>query len=160
MQITEQTPRKQATVAGVAAMIPVPFVAGHSITEGEANALNQILIENVRNNVTARAKAAKEKNAEFDVQASINEYVPAYEFGARSVAFRITDPVEKLINQFAKDKVSAALRAKNIKLSSVPADKMAELVENYATKYGPQLRTLAEARVQEEASLALAELDM
>ena len=48
---------KTVTIAGLAVELSTPYAAGHTLNEAEAKTLNQVRIENIRNN---SAKAVKE----------------------------------------------------------------------------------------------------
>lgn len=81
MKFDSNTPRVEFTIAETVVTIPTVFVAGHPCTEGEAEALNQLLRENVRNNVAGKIKAGK---VDFVTQPMVDEYVTDYEFGVRA----------------------------------------------------------------------------
>lgn len=158
MEINSETPRVLATIAGTSVQVPQPFGEGYVLTANEAAAMNQLLTENLRNNIAGRAKKAKDENKAFDMQAELDSYAANYQFGARSVGFRATDPVEKEMRSMAKKKVEGALKAKGIKLKSVSDTQMEELVSTYIDANGAALRKAAEQKVAAEADLALAVL--
>jgi hypothetical protein len=96
------TPTKEITIAGQTFVILQPYLAGHTVTEAEARALNQVRAENVRNNMASKVKAAYEGTAKEgeptvdEIAAFVAEYDAAYEFTLASVGGgkRPTDPVE------------------------------------------------------------------
>ena len=54
---------KEITIAGQTFAVLQPYAEGHTITEAEAKALNQVRAENVRNNMAGKVKAAAEGTA-------------------------------------------------------------------------------------------------
>lgn len=93
---------KEITIAGRTFPVLQPYAAGHTITEAEAKALNQVRAENVRNNTASKVKAAIEGTAKEGepTAANIAEYVAqydaAYVFTLASVGGgrKSSDPVE------------------------------------------------------------------
>lgn len=156
MEIKAETPRTLATIAGTTVNVPQPFAEGYALTANEAAAMNQLLTENLRNNIAGRAKKAKEENKAFDMQAELDSYAMNYQFGARSVGFRATDPVEKEMRAMARKKIEAALKLKGIKLKTVEDDQWEQLTSQYIDTHGEALRRAAEAKVKAEAELASA----
>lgn len=94
---------KQITIAGQSFVIPLRYIVGHQITEGEAAALNQTLAENIRNNMAKKVKDGAG-------QAEVTEYATGYEFTVGGVASerKVVDPIEREARKIAK----AALAAK------------------------------------------------
>jgi hypothetical protein len=88
----------EITISGSRFVIRVPYKVGHVCTEGEANALNQTLSENVRNNLAGRSK-----NGNL-TQADVDEYLASYQFGQRN-GF-IADPIESMALAIARKKVN------------------------------------------------------
>lgn len=93
---------KEITIAGKPFTVLQPYDAGHTLTEAEAKALNQVRAENIRNNMASKVKAAFEGTAKDGepTEANIVDFVAAYdgeyEFTLASVGGgkRPTDPVE------------------------------------------------------------------
>lgn len=81
MKFDSNTPRVEFTIAETVVTIPVLFFGGHPCTDGEAEAMNQLLRENVRNNLAGKVKAGK---VDFVTQEMVDEYVTDYEFGVRA----------------------------------------------------------------------------
>ena len=50
--------QKTITIQGVEFTVASPYAEGHTITEAEAKALNQVRAENIRNNCAGLVKAA------------------------------------------------------------------------------------------------------
>jgi hypothetical protein len=167
-------PVTNITIQGLEFEAPQPYVAGvHTLTEGEASALNQTLAENLRNNFAPSIKSAVAEyrkanglpddaevavtSLDFDaLDAAFQKYADEYEFGVRKAGgIRTpTDPVAREAHRIALDKVKTALNAKNVKLSSVPKEKMAELVKQVLTKY-TEITEEAKRRVTATAEIAL-----
>ena len=84
MQVSKKTPREDITIQGETFSCPVPFAEGHVCTLHEANALNQLTKENVRNNFAPRVKAGKENSTDpAQIASDFEAYVVGYEFGER-----------------------------------------------------------------------------
>jgi hypothetical protein len=152
----------QMTIAGATVNITPRYAAGHVLTEGEASALNQTFIENVRNN---RAKVVKELLAagasQADIQAKVDEYVDDYQFGVRKLtdAKVSRDPVARRAISIAKAVIKAALAKKDIKVSSLPEGKFDAMVEEYAAR--PETVESARKALEAEAAApGLADLDL
>lgn len=121
---TEETKKKTITIAKVEYSIPQPFTEGHICTQNEANALNQLLAENCRNNFAERVKKAedvKPSQEEFD------KYVAGYEFGIRSVAS--SDPVEKEMRKIVEANLATWLAGKGLSKSKMPKEEYENTVE-------------------------------
>jgi len=86
------------TIGGEKYLVPSPYVAGHVCTEGEANALNQVLSENTRNNLAGKAKDGKL------TQGMVDQYVANYQFGNRP-GFA-ADPIASMALAIARKKVN------------------------------------------------------
>lgn len=157
MNFSPETPRGEVTIAGTAFTIPLPFVAGHAVTEGEASALNQVLAENVRNNVAGKIKVRAEKGEPAFTQADLDAYVSEYEFGIRKVGTgeaRLT-PIEREARRIARDRINAALKAKNVK---VEKEAMENMVSQLAARQ--DIVKEAEKRVRAVEKISIEELGL
>ena len=93
---------KEITIAGQTFAVLQPYTTGHSITEAEAKALNQVRAENIRNNMASKVKAAFDGSAkdgeptQDTIAAYVAEYDAGYEFTLASVGGgkRSTNPNE------------------------------------------------------------------
>ncbi len=97
------------TIQGNQFAIPSRYTEGHVLTAGEASALNQLFVENVRNNMGQKIKAATEEGT-FDLATfrdTVYDYASAYQFGVRAIA----TPKDPVISR-ARKLVVAALREK------------------------------------------------
>jgi hypothetical protein len=124
---------KMLTIGGERFVMPMPYSAGHVCTEGEANALNQTLAENCRNNLSGKAKDGKLSQADVDA------YVASYQFGAKGGGF-VSNPVESMALQIARRKV----KAKGMKASDITQAAHALL----ASDKGSAIRKAAAAMVE------------
>lgn len=134
MQYNEQTERNEISIQKVRLTVIRPYVEGHTLTEAEANVLNQTLAENFRNNFAGsvkaeieRAAAAGEEVNATALQEELDSYMADYEFGSRRVGAgrTILDPIEREAINIAKGMVRSALKAKNLQAT-------AEQIQTYA----------------------------
>jgi hypothetical protein len=130
--IAVEQPLKTITIGGERFEVPMPYVAGHVCTEGEANALNQLLSENVRNNLASKAKDGKLS------QADVDDYVASYQFGAKG-SFT-ANPIESMALAIARKKISK----KGLSASEVTAAAHALL----ASERGAAIRKAAATMVE------------
>lgn len=153
MQFNTDTPMSEVTIQDNSFKVPQPFHEGHVCSGNESAALNQILIENTRNNFAKRVKVAIE-NGTFNgesMQDELDKYLAGYEFGLRRGSGP-TDPVGKEANALAKDLVKTALRKKGFKMADVSTEQMNKLVAETLEKY-PAVRKEAETRVKRREKL-------
>jgi len=160
MQFSAETVQSEVTIQDNKFNVPQPFAVGHVCTENESAALNQILVENTRNNFAKRVKTAVE-NGTFDqgaMQTELDKYLEGYEFGLRRGGGP-TDPVGKEAMSLAKDLIKDALRKKGFKLSDVSTKRINELATE-ALEKNPNIRKEAEARVKRREKLGDDELEI
>lgn len=137
---------KTITIQGLDFEASQPYAAGHTVTEAEAKALNQVRAENLRNNFAAKIKAAKgEAEALTDEQllqltSDFAAYDAAYQFTLASVGGgkRETDPVQAEAKKIAKAIVADKLKAAGKKLSDIDADVLAGAIAKVAESEGVQ----------------------
>lgn len=164
VEYNKDTERGDVTIQGETFTIPRPFAEGHVCNDKEADVLNQILAENVRNNRASFVKKAKDEgkfNAE-EMQAEIDTYVSEYEFGIRrsgggSSGPKVS-PVERLANNKAWDIIKMALKKKGIKITSVSAEQKAVLVAQYLEQR-PEIMKEAEKELAKQQKAAEQQLD-
>lgn len=113
------------------------YAVGYTIQdEGEAHALRQTALENIRNNCAARVKKTLNGATELSVdqvqtlQTEIEAYASTYKFGERKAGGprgpRIVDPVEREMNKQASDDIKAAVFAKHGE--KIKGEQLTELV--------------------------------
>jgi hypothetical protein len=135
MQFTSDTPTRQRAINDILLAIPQPYVEGHTITAGEASALNQIVAENVSNNLRQKLKdgikAEDGTVTPYDAasaQALVDSYLADYEMGVRRVGegtSRVVDPIEREARKQAKAKARELVLAKGLKVKDVNLDEIA-----------------------------------
>jgi hypothetical protein len=156
---------KSITIQGHSFDATQPYAAGHTITEAEAKALNQVRAENLRNNFASKIKAAQgEAEALTEEQLStlrseFATYDAEYEFTLASVGGgkRETDPVQAEAKRIAKSVVVAKLKSKGKTLKDVDADTLANAIAKIAESEGVQ--KMAKKNVAERSKAAELDLD-
>lgn len=141
------------TIAGKSFPLRNPFEAGMVLTEGQANALNQLRHENVRNN---SAKMVKEWTGdEAELFAKVDAYDEVYEFNVRVAGEgrEPRDPILAEAKSLAKAAIKAKLDAANQKATAEQINAAVEALLAHPEK-GPQFRQVAEQRVAERKKLA------
>ncbi len=153
MEFNTETLKSEVTIQDNKFAVPQPFSKGHTCTENEAAALNQILVENTRNNFAKRVKVATENGTfnQTDMQAELDKYLASYEFGIKRGGGP-TDPIGKEANSLAKDLIKNALRKKGFKLSDLSSKRLNELAAE-ALEKNPNIRKEAESRVKRREKL-------
>lgn len=153
------------------------YAEGHAVNANEANALNQVRLENIRNNTAAKIKkAAAEANVEpgavdldkttvadgdetISLREAIKRYADAYEFGVRAVArAEPIDPIDREAEKIAKEAVRSVLTAKKVKVKDLPEGAFDSAVEAYASR--DEVRAEAKRRVNQRAKIGAGELDL
>lgn len=146
---TNETPRKNITIAKVDYSIPQPFTEGHTCTANEANALNQLLAENCRNNFAEKVKKAEDGNK--PTQEAFEAYVAGYEFGVRSVSS--SDPVEKEMRKIVEANLAEYLRKRGLTKASMSKEDyenaVAQAMENNYDKLRAKAQQILELRSQD-----------
>lgn len=142
VDFNENTPRQDIVVGkDYTYSIALPYEEGHVVSANEANALNQLLKENVRNNIAAKNKARIEyKNEAGEVdpqevytQEEFDAYVSGYEFGVRPASSSVKyDSVTKVAR---KNIENALLKKLNITKKAIDADTLdAKVTEIFEAK--------------------------
>lgn len=111
---------KTIVIQKIPVEVSTPYEAGHTITDAEAKALNQVRAENIGNNNRAKLKellgdaAEPTKDIVKAAQKIISDYDEGYEFTLASVGAGRTrlDPVEKEARAIATAVLMNALRDK------------------------------------------------
>lgn len=141
MQIAADAPRVKRSIGGadstgnevrVDVQVPQPYTAGpRELTEGEANALNQIVAENLSNNLRAKIvagitsgegeSATTTPYTSETAQTLVDEYLAEYELGVRRTGTgerQVSDPVEREARKIAREKARELIKSQGGK----PAD--------------------------------------
>jgi hypothetical protein len=160
MNVNTETPRREFTVQGVTLTIQEPFVEGHTVTAGEASALNQLLVENSRNNLADEVKEMKEAGKDpSEMQLVVDQYVAEYEFGVRRPGSRTSDPVEAAANEVAFELAKKFARKAGKTLKEIGNEQLRKDADELLadSTLGPRIRAKAE---QIAAARALGDLDL
>jgi hypothetical protein len=175
-QITDQTPRSDIKIQDIIFACPRPYAEGMTLTAGEAQALNQTFAENIRNNTATWVKERNELKDKVDAGEDVNgskvktddelveefeQYARNYQFGVRSAGRGLEsrlNPVEREARRIAMDQIKTALKAKNIKISSVDEEKMEALVQQLSAK--EEVVAEARRRVESVKEISLDALDL
>lgn len=167
MKGKQQMPTKSKIIDGLSFEINQPYELGHTLSEAEAKALNQLRSENIGNNLRALVKKAKEEGKEGDLAQAVAQYDSQYTFsmGGAGGTRVVKDPVEREARAIAKEVIKAHLAAQGRKLSTVPEgmteDQWKEKLEETIDDVASREETLKEARkavaAKEKRSAALAE---
>lgn len=140
---------------------PLPYAEGHVLNANEATALNQTWLENIRNNQAGAVKKAMEGLPEgqalpeekmAELLAKFNDYANTYTFAQRSIRTPL-DPVGTEARKIAKAQLTAALRAQNIDLKTLPEGKMDELISGILAKY-PEVTEEARRRIHAQQNVS------
>lgn len=129
MQIADGTPRVERSIGNdkvsFTVNVPQPYSAGaRELTEGEANALNQTIAENLSNNLRKKlvegfsegegdARTTRPFTSE-EAQTLVDEYLADYEIGVRRAGSgerQVTDPVEREARKIARQKAVEMIKA-------------------------------------------------
>lgn len=154
MEIRPDSPKVDFTCKEVVLNAPLPFKEGDTLSDGAAAQLNQVFIENIRNNFGRAVEDAKEDaeraGSELDVaalQAKLDEYVTEYDFGKRTLGgTRTSDPIASERRTIAVKLVKDALKRKGVTLKDVDKATFEGYVEKAIADY-PQIDEEARRRV-------------
>lgn len=135
MQISDDTTRVERSIGNsdvsFTVNVPQPYAAGpRELTEGEANALNQTIAENLSNNLRKKlvegysegegdARTTRAYTAE-EAQQLVDEYLAEYEIGVRRAGSgerQVTDPVEREARKIARQKATELIKAQGGKVA-------------------------------------------
>lgn len=155
MKYDSNTPRTEVTIDSENFTVPQPFADGHVCTAHEASALNQLLVENSRNNFAARIKRAKEKGTDIPTQADLDAYISEYEFGERRATSG--DPVQREAIELARPHVLNAIKKAGGNLKDYKASEITTKAAELVAK-NPQLLEQAKGIVAQKAAIGSAEL--
>ena len=110
--------QKTITIQGVVVEVTQPYAEGHTVSEAEAKALNQVRAENIANNKRREIKelldveGATAESVQEAVQAIITAYDSDYVFTMASVGGGATrlDPLTKECRAIARNFISGKLK--------------------------------------------------
>lgn len=126
--------------------------------EGEAHALRQTKLENLRNNFAGKVKTALNGAEELssdqlsDLQTEFNTYAEGYKFGIRQAGTGTVrrDPVEREMLRLAKDDIAKAYFAKYGEKADkdMLSEKAEQLIEIKHDDYAKRARAIMRQREQ------------
>jgi len=143
----------EITIQGQVFRVPLRYAAGHSLTEGEAGALNQTFHENLRNNFAKKVNEGTEAGVTKDIlQQQLDDYANDYQFGVRTGGggFR-GDPVMTLAMNISRELVRQAIKTKGLDQEEWPASRVSQAAKALIDNQGENGKILATARKQVEA---------
>jgi hypothetical protein len=146
---------------------PAGLVVGDPKTENEVHVLEQVRIENIRNNFAPKIKKllnGSETLTEEQLATARQEvaaYANEYKFGQRKAgggATRVTDPVEREVIRLGREDIQAAYFARHgERLKSVPQEALDNLFNAKRDEYVKRARrNLADRQRAGEEVLAAA----
>lgn len=160
------SPRKILRIQGYLFTIQQPFSSGHFCTEGEAQALNGLLAENVSNNLRDEVKKVVEllspgevlgEAQEAALQAKFDTYTANYQFLVKHVSRYAKGIIEAEAHQLALEKLEGECRANGMEFDTVTRDRL--LAEYSALPYiREEARERAGAKSRALAGKTLEEL--
>lgn len=157
MKFDKTTKRANATIAGKEFSVPQPFTKGYALSDNEASALNQLVIENTRNNFAGRIKRATEDKKPQPTQADLDAYLADYNFGERRAT--TGDPVEREAIALSEGHVRKAIVKAGKKLADYSAkDIRAKALDTLAKN--PKLRDQAAAIVKQREAIGGSALEV
>jgi hypothetical protein len=143
----------QITIQGQTFRVPIRYAAGHTLTEGEASALNQTLHENLRNNFARKVAEGSEAGIPQEtLQQQLDDYANDYQFGVRTGGggFR-GDPVMTMAMNIAREMVRGAVKAKNLSADDWPPSRISQAAKALIESQGDDGKIIQTARKQIEA---------
>lgn len=179
---TDVSPRRSITIQGETFEIAAPYAAGHTLNEAESSVLNQTFLENIRNNVAGKIKAAKdawadahggseegfsldtvmvagEGDTQISLRQSLTNYAESYEFGIRVArTSEPVDPVEREARVIAREVINEKLRKAGTKRKDVSDEAYEEALKLYAKQ--PSIVKEATRRVKARTDIGADELDI
>lgn len=143
----------QITIQGQVFRVPLRYSVGHSLTEGEAAALNQTLHENLRNNFAKKVSEGTEAGVPLEtMQQQLDDYANDYQFGVRTGGggFR-GDPVTTLAMNVAREVIRNAIKLKALNQDDWPASRISQAAKALLDSQGEDGKIMQTARKQIDA---------
>lgn len=159
------------TIQGLNFAVPTPYAEGHTLTAPEANALNNLLGENLRNNFAAQIKkilepkdAPKREVAQLTaeelakLQTDFAAYAAEYKLSGKRSAKAPVDPVEREAVKIAREQIDTALRNKKIDKKSLAEGAYDNYVQQLLAQ-NPAIRDEARAYIARLQTIGSSALD-
>lgn len=142
----------QITIQGQIFRVPLRYAAGHTLSEGEAGALNQTYHENLRNNFANKVRDGVEAGIPLEtLQQQLDDYASEYQFGARVGGGYRGDPVMTLAMNIAREMIRQAIKAKGLDSEAWPPVKITQVAKAILESQGDDGKIISTARKQIEA---------
>lgn len=148
----------QITIQGKTFRVPLRYSEGHTLSAGEASALNQTLHENLRNNFAKKVAEGVEADVPQEtLQQQLDDYANDYQFGVRTGGggFR-GDPVMTMAMGIAREVVRNAVKSKGANMDEWPASRISDVAKALLQQQGDDGKIIQTARKQVEAEKAAA----
>jgi hypothetical protein len=121
---------EKITIQGHPFDVPIRYAPGHTLTEAESTALNQLYHSNLRNNFAKKVKAT-DQSAPLTpeglkaLQDQLDTFAANYQFGARagkpvSSSAGVRNPVMTLALNMARDTVRKAIKDRDLSEADWP----------------------------------------
>ena len=111
-------------------LAPSPFEDGHACNSAEAEALNSLLGENLRNNFAAQMKRAATEGKDIPGQEEFSAYADTYAFGQKRVRVSHTkDPIGAIERRLAESAVRDRIAALGRKWKDLEKDVQQSYIE-------------------------------
>jgi hypothetical protein len=148
----------QITIQGHPFRVPIRYIAGHQLTDGEASALNQTLHENLRNNFAKKVAEGTEAGVPVEtLQQQLDDYANDYQFGVRTGGGGYRgDPVMTLAMNYARDVVRLAIKQRGLNAEDWPAPRVTVAAKALLDQQGDDGKIVTTARQQVDAEKAAA----
>jgi hypothetical protein len=143
----------EITIQGQVFRVANRYKIGDTLsTEGEVNALNQTLHENLRNNFAKRVTEGVEANVPKEtLQQQLDDYANDYQFGVRGPGGFRGDQVMTVSMNIARQMVRDAIKSKGIDQDEWPASRISQAAKALLDSQGDDGKIIATARRQVEA---------
>lgn len=149
----------EVTIQGLTFTYEPRYSAGHTLDEGEAKALNQVMKENLRNNFAQKVSAFQEGAvSEEIIQASFAEYVEKYRFSDRQTVERPTNKVEQIHSKLIREMAEAVCRRNKTTFKDLSEARQEALLETIRASK-PELLEEAKRRFEQLQSITAAALE-
>lgn len=150
--------RESITIASRVFTVTNPFAEGHVLNGPQADALNQVFHENIRNNLAKKLEGL----SDTDAQTKVTEYENTYEFGVRTGGGGgPRDPIHTEAMRIAREAVKRGLQRKGVKISgdgAIGAKEITAYAEKALAKH-PEWLDTAKATVEANRAAAGQALD-
>lgn len=146
---------ESVTIAGRVFNVASRYTEGHQLTAGEADQLNQVFRENIRNNLAKKIEGISDE----DAQKRVDEYAAGYEFGVRAGGGGgPRDPVKVEAMRIAREQVKKAIQKAGKKVDDFSAKDITDRAAAELEKH-PAWTEEAKRRIEASRSLAAETLD-